>query len=93
LIVLKEGHQLEQQRHMKIHAALSLLQNNTVIYEVLFLLASLFGIIWPPIFALHKIELPLKSEQSRNVVKSVTENGRNILRTALLGIISFTSML
>jgi len=48
---------------------------------------AVFGCFRPPAFGFHLLDFSLKDPQTRNVLKAVTQNGKLILLTALLGLI------
>jgi len=64
-----------------------LLKDRSFQYEVVFFAFSLAGLRAPALYAFHLFDMPAKSAQVQNVLKSVTLNGTSILLTALTGLL------
>jgi len=60
-----------------------LLLNSSLVYFVLFFIASVLGIKWTQLYAFHMINICLQSSSIRGVLQSVTTNGANIIATLL----------
>jgi len=66
------------------NSTLYLLGDNNWIYGVIFLVMSLIGLGYVPCYSFHMLDISFRSAQVRNVLKSVTINGKALLLTALL---------
>lgn len=55
-----------------------------VIYHLIYLIASILGLFWFPIYSFHLLDVSIRSPQSRNVLKSITLNGSTLLLTVKL---------
>jgi len=58
-----------------------------VIYHLIYLIASILGLFWFPIYSFHLLDVSIRSPQSRNVLKSITLNGSTLLLTAWAGLV------
>lgn len=56
-------------------------------YHLGFVAFSALGLYWPLAYGFHLLDMSLRTDQVLNVLRSVTQNGKSILLTALLTII------
>lgn len=83
----KKIRNLQTQIYVSILEFFDIFNLETVWYIIYFLTSIIATVALPPLFALHLLDVSLQDNRVRTVLRAVTQNGRSLLVTALLGII------